>query len=112
MLTNTKLLELSKNAMFVTLLVIKYDFIARKLTFCNAGHPTFIVKTDFLFSPLSPFHPPVNTFANIDYKNTFLSIAEPFQLICFSDGVTEAENSKQELFGISRVAETLADRLF
>ena len=107
-LTNNKLLELSKNAMFVTLLVIKYDLMDKTLTFCNAGHPPFIVKTDLLFSPLSDFHPPVNTFAAVDYKNTTLPINEPFKLICFSDGVTEAENSKQVLFGIRKVAEALA----
>jgi len=107
-LTNNKLLELSKNAMFVTLLIIKYNFIDKKLTFCNAGHPTFILKTDLLFSPLAHFHPPVNTFPHINYRNTILAIKEPFKLICFSDGVTEAENSRQALFGISRVAETLA----
>ena len=107
-LTNSKLLELSKNGMFVTLLVVKYNWNDKMLTFCNAGHPTFIVKTTLLFSPLGKFHPPVNTFANIDYKNTFLPIEEPFKLFCFSDGVTEAENTKQVLFGIERVARVLA----
>jgi sigma-B regulation protein RsbU (phosphoserine phosphatase) len=107
-LTNNKLLELSNNGMFATLLVIKYNFSDKKLTFCNAGHPMFIIKTNLLFSPISSFYPPVNAFKNINYKNTFLPISEPFKLICFSDGVTEAENSKQELFGINRVAKTLS----
>jgi len=106
-LTNSKLLEMSSNGMFVTLLVIKYDFKTHTLTFCNAGHPGFIVKTDRLFSPISTIHPPVNTFSNTVYDNNILTMKDPFQLICFTDGVTEAENSKQEMFGIERVAKSL-----
>jgi len=107
-MTNTKLLEISKSGMFVTLLVIKYDFITQTLTFCNAGHPPFIIKTDRLFSPLGSIHPPVSTFAQTEYHNTLLTLKAPFGLICFSDGVTEAENSRQELFGTERIARSLA----
>jgi len=110
-LTNTRLLEISHSGMFVTLLVIKYDFLTHTLTFCNAGHPNFMIKTAQIFSPLSKFHPPVNTFDRIVYTNNALILKEPFGLICFSDGVTEAENSMQELFGIERVARSL-DRKF
>ncbi|BAF71826.1 conserved hypothetical protein [Sulfurovum sp. NBC37-1] len=106
-LTNSKLLEMSSNGMFVTLLVIKYDFKTHTLTYCNAGHPGFIVKTDRLFSPISTIHPPVNTFSNTVYDNNVLTMKDPFQLICFTDGVTEAENSKHEMFGIERVAKSL-----
>ncbi|WP_294956085.1 SpoIIE family protein phosphatase [Sulfurovum sp.] len=109
--TNKKLLTMSDNGMFVTLLVIKYDFTAHTLTFCNAGHPNFILKTDYLFSPLATIHPPINTFGNAVYTNNTLTLKDPFQLICFSDGVTEAENSRQELFGIERVSKSL-DREF
>jgi sigma-B regulation protein RsbU (phosphoserine phosphatase) len=89
-LINKRLLETSQNGMFVTLLVIRYDFINQVLTFCNAGHPPFIIKADQLFSPLPTLHPPVNTFENTVYTNNRLTIKTPFQLICFSDGVTEA----------------------
>jgi len=107
-LTNAKLLNISKNSMFVTLLVIRYDFTTHTLTFCNAGHPGFMVKTNRLFSPLGHIHPPVNTFRNINYRSTSLVLNRSFHLICFSDGVTEAENSKRELFGTQRVAQSLA----
>jgi len=110
-LTNTKLLEMSHTEMFVTLLVIKYDFREHTLTFCNAGHPGFILKTDKLFSPLGTIHPPVNTFKHITYTNSSVMMKEPFGLICFSDGVTEAENSHQELFGIERTAKSV-ERVF
>jgi len=106
-LTNNKLLEMSENGMFATLLVIRYDFSNRTLTFCNAGHPPFIVKGKELFSPIPTLHPPVNTFGNIIYTNNILTLQDPFQLICFSDGVTEAENSQKELFGIAKVAKSL-----
>ena len=110
-LTNTKLLEMSHTEMFVTLLVIKYDFREHTLTFCNAGHPGFILKTDKLFSPLGTIHPPVNTFKYMTYSNSHVTMKEPFELICFSDGVTEAENSQQELFGTERIAKSV-ERIF
>ena len=108
-LTNMKLLEISKSSMFVTLLVVRYDFTTQNLTFCNAGHPAFIIKKVRLFSPLGHIHPPVNIFEEVDYKNTILKIEGSFQVMCFSDGVTEAENSKRELFGTAMVAKSLSD---
>jgi sigma-B regulation protein RsbU (phosphoserine phosphatase) len=107
-ITNHKLLEIGQSRMFVTLLLIRYDFKHQKLTFCNAGHPAFMVKTERLFSPLSTFYPPVNTFEGIAYTNSELTLERPFRLICFSDGVTEAENRDKALFGIERVAESVA----
>jgi len=106
--TNTKLLEISKSDMFVTLLVIRYDLETRTLTFCNAGHPDFFIKTDRLFSPEGHIHPPVNTFSHTHYRNTALQMKIPFRLMCFSDGVTEAENSRRELFGQERVEKSLS----
>ena len=93
--------------MFVTLLVLTYHFETETLTFCNAGHPDFIIKTESMFSPLSQRHPPINTFKRSVYTNTALRVRVPFKLICFSDGVTEAENRREELFGIENVAKSL-----
>jgi len=110
-LANQKLMELNQSSMFVTLLVIHYDFNTQELTFCNAGHPSFLLKTQWLFSPLATFHPPLNTFANLSYTHTALTINTPFSLLCFSDGITEAENKKRELFGIERVARSVENTL-
>jgi len=109
-LTNTKLLEISKSSMFVTLLVIRYDFKTQTLTLCNAGHPGPIIQTDRLFSPLCPVHPPVNTFGGIVYKETILEMKSTFGLICFSDGITEAENRKKALFGIENLTQSLSEK--
>ena len=106
--TNNRLLEISQNGMFMTLLVAKYDFVDKTLIFCNAGHPSFIIKSKFLFSPIPTRHPPINIFNDTHYTNNTLLLEEPFQLICFSDGVSEAETVKKELFGIERVAQSLA----
>jgi len=108
---NRKLMTLNQSSMFVTLLVIRYDFTTRQLSFCNAGHPSFLLKTQWLFSPLATLHPPVNTFSNLIYTENTLTLEAPFSLLCFSDGITEAENTKRELFGIKRVAESAAGEM-
>jgi len=105
---NRKLFEISRSGMFVTLLVIRWDFRERTLRYCNAGHPSFLVKTERLWTALPTFQVPLNTFETTVYRNDTLQMDVPFGLLCFSDGVEEAMNAEGELFGMQRVAETLA----
>jgi len=108
--SNTKLLEITQSSMFVTLLVIEYHFKTHTLTLSNAGHPTpIILQKKRLFSPLASLHPPINTFETTLYQNHSLHIKAPFQLLCFSDGITEAENIHQTLFGIENVTKSLSE---
>ncbi|GEM_PF-4778799 len=106
---NRRLSEIGSSGMFVTLLVMRYEFSTGALTFCNAGHPPFVLGTQRLRSALYTRHPPVNVFDDVVYTNDRIVPQKPFALVCFSDGVTEAENGKRELFGTERVARTLAE---
>ncbi len=50
----------------------------------------------YIYSPITIFAPPVAVFEDLSYQNT--------TIIAFSDGVSEAENTKREFFGTQRIA--------
>ncbi len=98
--------------MFVTLFVGVLDLPTGKLRFCNAGHnhPILIGRNcDIL--PCEP-NIPIGVMAGWKYK-TQHAIIDPYTtLFLYTDGLTEAENTKHELFGSQRmmdVAKNLED---
>ena len=107
--TNKQLCRASKRGMFTTLIIGKYDFEKESLSFCIAGHPPFIIKSEEkLFSPLVKLFAPVSVFEDIEYENSFLDLKMPFEMMIYSDGITEAQNVSKELFGVEKVSEILS----
>jgi sigma-B regulation protein RsbU (phosphoserine phosphatase) len=106
--TNRKLCTLGEQQMFATLLVGVVDAKEKSLTFCLAGHPPFIVKSGGrLHSPLPTFAPPVGVFDFAAYENRTMPLEEDAVVVAFTDGVSEAENRKLEMFGTERLARAI-----
>jgi sigma-B regulation protein RsbU (phosphoserine phosphatase) len=106
--TNRKLCALGEQQMFATLLVGVVDAKEGSLTYCLAGHPPFIVKSGGrLFSPLPTFAPPVGVFEFAAYENGTMPMEKDAILVAFTDGVSEAENSKLEMFGTDRLSRAI-----
>lgn len=105
---NGKLSRISTTGMFATLIVGVVDLKTRELTFSVAGHPPFIINANgAIYSPVTIFAPPVAIFEDLTYQNSSIQLDENTTLVAFSDGVSEAENTKREFFGTERVARTL-----
>ena len=106
--TNRKLCMLGEQQMFATLLVGVVDAAKREVTFALAGHPPFIVKSGgHLSSPLPSFAPPIGVFEAASYENRTIPLEEETLIVAFTDGVTEAENGAQEMFGIDRLSRAI-----
>ncbi|WP_201352603.1 SpoIIE family protein phosphatase [Hydrogenimonas urashimensis] len=106
--TNRKLCDLGEQQMFATLLIGLVDASEEKVTFAIAGHPPFIVKEGGrLASPLPRFAPPISAFEFAEYENQALPLSKKSVIVAFTDGVSEAENSRLEMFGVERLSRAI-----
>lgn len=107
---NNSISENNESNMFVTLIVGILDLHTGLLKLCNAGHnpPVQILPDgDVCFMELHK-----NLFVGIMqdyvYEEDEFMLEKDTKLFLYTDGVTEAENLYKELFGDSRLLETIS----
>ena len=103
--------EASRNEsmMFVTLFVGVLDLKTGKLQYCNAGHNAPILITpdgDAVFLQVDS-NLPVGVVPEWSYTVQEMILAPGSALLLYTDGLSEAENPEQALFGEDRILETL-----
>jgi len=106
---NAKLCENNDASMFVTAFMGVYNIPTGVLTFVNAGHnPPLLKKGNdgFVFLKTDPSL--VLAFSNeTKYKQEEIILEKDDVLFLYTDGVTEAMNDNNELFGEERLAASL-----
>ncbi len=106
---NNYMAETTPSNRFITLFTTELEAETGSLKFINAGHnPPLIVRANGSVEQLESGGFPLGIIPNADYDvgNAVLNSGE--SLIIYSDGVTEAENTTGEEFGIERLSEVLA----
>jgi phosphoserine phosphatase RsbU/P len=79
------------------------------LEYINAGHPSpLLLRGGDLTEPFTEGSFPVGLVPCTDYKTARVTLEAGDTLVLFSDGVTEAADPDEELFGILRLREALA----
>ena len=108
---NRQLCEGNDVGLFVTCWAGVYDTESGVLTFVNAGHnppviirkgekPQFIQqRSGFVLAGLE----------TVKYKQETLQLSVGDEMLFYTDGVTEATNANNELFGNDRLLKCLAD---
>lgn len=107
-------LEISSNnpeALFVTTFAGLLDLRSGALIYCNAGHekPLLVAPRCHPRELEGAGGPPIGVLDDFDYKTHSYRLAEEEFLCVFSDGITEAYNPLQELFGRERLVMALAE---
>ncbi len=91
--------------MFVTLFFAKFDLASSCLTYCNAGHLPGLFwdaeKQEVSELPLGG--PIVGQFTGTSFKQGKRTLAGGDRLFLFTDGLTEAADADNNLFGRERV---------
>jgi sigma-B regulation protein RsbU (phosphoserine phosphatase) len=102
---NNTICEGNDECMFVTLFIGVLDLKTGHLNYCNAGH-----EAPYIGSALLSCHSnmPIGLMPGMVYKEEETDIAHGSTIFLFTDGLTEAKNAKDELFGKNRVAEVVA----
>ena len=97
--------EDNESGMFVTLFLGLVDLQTGHLEFCNAGHNPPVIgggdhQGDFL--EMQP-NAPIGLFPGLKYEGEQIDNIKGRPLFIYTDGLNEAENPKQELFGEDRL---------
>ena len=102
---NENICEGNEQCMFVTLFVGVLDLQTGRLRYCNAGHDMPYVEATHL--PCDS-NLPVGLMPDMKYSVQEAMITPGKILFLYTDGLTEAENGKQKLFGMQRITDVIA----
>lgn len=98
---NIGLAEGNNENMFCTVFVGALDLVTGKLECCNAGHnpPIFVRDGKAEFMRPEMIQLPLGVDGFYRYKAQTIQLKKDDILFMYTDGVTEAENNRKELFG-------------
>jgi serine phosphatase RsbU (regulator of sigma subunit)/putative methionine-R-sulfoxide reductase with GAF domain len=105
---NDLILADARSDLFVTLFYAIVETGSGDIAYVNAGHvPPLIVRSDGMTEELLPSGMALGVLAGIEIAERRVSLEPGEALILYTDGVVEASNSQQRLFGRERLAETV-----
>ena len=97
---NDALADQNDTNMFVTLFVGVLDMHSGELHYCNAGHNAPLLNGEML--PVLP-NLPIGVLCGFEYKAQQTKLHYGDLLFLYTDGLTEAENTRHELYGEDRM---------
>jgi len=109
---NRELCQNNGECMFVSLFLGFLDTATGELAYVNAGHPApFVLQSSGSLAKLkSDPDVPLGVDRNAGYRDGRAALAAADLLFVYSDGVPEAMNAADELFGFDRLGASLAAR--
>ena len=103
---NRELSENNDRSMFVTMFIGMIHLDTGKMDFCNCGHNAPVLDGNFL--PLEYTNAPLGLWEDDPFYGESVEDIRGRQLLVYTDGLNEAENPKQELFGNERLLQLMA----
>lgn len=104
---NLTLTPKTSPAKFVTLVAGVLDPKTGVVDYANAGHVPPLVVSSTGVTTLRSTDMVVGLFPHAQYRNQTMKLEPGDSLVLFTDGVTEAENDKEEQLGLTSVADLL-----
>jgi serine phosphatase RsbU (regulator of sigma subunit) len=101
----------SKSSMFVTLFYAILDSRTMSLKYANAGHnpPLFVSGPDYDIALLRAETMPLGVIDNIEATTQEVMLLKDDVVVLYTDGVTEAVNTKNEQFELERLERIVKD---
>ncbi|MCZ6565455.1 MAG: SpoIIE family protein phosphatase [Gammaproteobacteria bacterium] len=98
---NNELSADNKESMLVTVFMAMFNFTTGEMIYTNAGHnPPFIKRANGSVEQLNERHGPVvGAMGGLIYKEGTLKLAKDDIVLLYTDGVTEAQDSNNRLYG-------------
>ncbi len=109
---NSVLSRDNEQGMFVTMFIGQIDLKDDVLRYCNCGHnPPVIVRKDGKaeFIPVKYTNRPLGVWEEGGFQGETLGCIRGELLLCYTDGLNEAENMKQELLGNDTVIRLMTE---
>lgn len=108
-LVNTEISRVNPESLFVTAVIGILDVGSGELTLCNAGHEESLLlrlRHGEVPQPLAAASgPPLCVLTDFSYTTEVVQMQPGDMLVLLTDGVTEAQNPAQELYGRQRALE-------
>ena len=94
---------------FVTIFLAKYEPELRILNYCNAGHnPPFLYRAkEGSLNWLNSTGAAIGLVEDFEFETQKIKLSPGDLLLLYTDGVTEARNSKEEEYGTDRLSEVV-----
>ncbi|MCA1796199.1 MAG: SpoIIE family protein phosphatase, partial [Geobacteraceae bacterium] len=103
--------DLSSSELFITMFYLRYELQNNNLIYANAGHNQPLI-----------YHPESDNFDELDAEGMILGILPQIEfeqkeiavesgdiLVMYTDGIVEAQDKSEELFGLERFKELIRD---
>ena len=88
-----------------TLFLAIYDARTQRLSYTNAGHLPALYIAGKCVQKLATDDTVVGLFGDVTFRQATIDVATEALLVIYSDGMTEPENARGEVFGVDRLAE-------
>ncbi|MGA1863161.1 SpoIIE family protein phosphatase [Deferribacter thermophilus] len=99
--------DLEKLEFIITLVYLRVDLQNKKITYVNAGHPKPIICRNNDTVVLEGGDPLLGVLKDYSFTQYDYKFYNGDFLFLYTDGVTEAENSKNEFFGVDNLLLTI-----
>ena len=104
---NTILSKDNDQAMFVTMFIGKVDLRTGHLEYCDCGHNAPVIDGQFL--DMKYHNRPIGLIEDMPFYGESIENIKGKQILLYTDGLNEAENSDQEILGNERLIELMQD---
>lgn len=107
---NDTIIKDNDECMFVTMTVGVLDLATGRLELCNAGHnrPVTVSRNSVSMVRVKD-NMPVGVIEDFGFEDETIRLENGEMFFLYTDGLTEAENSRKELFGDGRMLDVLKD---
>lgn len=93
---------------FVTAMAVQYNPKTKILAFATAGHAGYLIRADGTCDRLSGESPPLGILPELEVETGFRDhVGEGDILVLVTDGILEASNSSESMFGEERLIESV-----
>ena len=108
---NESMSDMNNSNMFVTFFCGVLDLNNGKLLYCNAGHNSpFFITDEVAKLPVEP-NLPLGVMPEMVYREQEPILAPGNTIFMYTDGLSEAENVSNELYGVDRIMKVLSPDL-
>ncbi len=110
---NIRVIDSAQGEKFITVFVGSYNTEKRELKYINAGHnPPFLYdKINKKITELKDGCPGIGMLDEIPFINEgIIKIPNPSKLFCFTDGLVELENEKEEEIGLEELENCISNK--
>lgn len=119
---NNAIAEGNEKNMFVTMVIGTFNLKTGEFSICNCGHNLPATNASVIDPKTMSIGPttkgrfmsqlqtnmPIGVFAGFDYKQISMKLTHGCNILLYTDGITEAENRKKNLFGDERLIDAIS----